>query len=320
MTPVARELRGHLESMAFPVRSLSLYDIGESEGTLTDFAGEATIVQRAEEPLVPASDLAFVCREDDPRSADYLAWSGGGGVVVDLAGVTRSRPEVPLVNCDVNPDSVGRASRVLSVPIPVAHPLSTLLHRLRLSFPLNSVSATVFRPASDFGERGVEELHQQTVSLLSFAPIPVETLGRQSAFDLYPVSFRGGADASLEERARLDVLRVLGGREFPLGVRIFQSPIFHGYGYSIHVDLEEAKEPSEIARALELEGVVRISRGDDGRSPAELAAESGIWISDVSAAPPKRGCFWIWSVCDAIRSGTALNAARLAGRLAEIAA
>jgi len=320
-SPVARELRLHLESMGFPLRTLSLYDSGEGEGKVTDFAGEATIVQRAEEALVAESDLAFVCDEDDPRSAEYLDWSSrSGGVVVDLAGVTRSRREVPLINLDVNPEAVSLESRLLSAPIPVAHPLSTILHHLRRAFPLISASATVFRPASDLGERGVEELHQQTVSLFSFAQVPRAVLGRQSAFNLYPVSLRGGADLSLEERARTDVLRVLGEREFPLGVRVLQAPIFHGHGYSIHVELEGAKEPSEIARALESGGVAKVSRAEDGRSPAELASEAGLWIADVSPAPPRGGAFWIWAVCDAIRSGTALNAARLAGRLAEIAA
>ncbi len=57
---------------------------------------------------------------------------------------------------------------------------------------------------------------------------------------------------------------------------------------------------------------------DDGRTPAELATESGIWIGDIRADPRRPGAFWIWAVCDAVRCGAALNAARMAERLAEI--
>jgi len=76
----------------------------------------------------------------------------------------------------------------------------------------------------------------------------------------------------------------------------------------------------EIAAALAEDDVVRISRGDDGRTPVELAEAPGIWIADLLTAPPRPGCFWIWAISDSIRNGAARNAARLATRLAKIAA
>src|SRR5262245_32802690 len=84
MTLLAREIRRHLDQQAFPVRSMSLYDVGEKEGSVTEFAGEAMIVTRPEEELVGGVDLAFVCGESDPKSAEYVEWvARGGGVVID---------------------------------------------------------------------------------------------------------------------------------------------------------------------------------------------------------------------------------------------
>jgi aspartate-semialdehyde dehydrogenase len=321
MTLLAREIRRHLESLGYPSSGVSLYDSSEGEGAVTEFNGEALVVTRPDESVVGESDLAFVCCAGDPRAPEYLDLAlKGGGAVVDLAGVTLGRGDVPVVNHDVNPDSIRAGGRIIAAPNPPAHTLSTLLHRVRQSFPLRAATATVFRPVSEFGDRGVEELHQQTVSLLSFASIPTEVLGRQAAFNLFPVALQPGPDASLDEVTREQVLRVLDAPELPLAVRIVQVPVFHGHGFSLHVEVDGAHGVEDLAGALEQKDIVSISRGDDGRTQAELADEAGIWVGSLSKSSPDGGRFWIWAVSDAIRSGTALNAARLAMRWTEIAA
>ncbi|MBI3449553.1 MAG: hypothetical protein HY049_11645 [Acidobacteria bacterium] len=320
MAPLAREVRERLESASLPASRVSLYDSGEFEGSVTEFDGEAMIVQRAEPALVEDCDLAFICSSSDARSVEYVDWiARAGGIAVDLAGATRGRSGVPLVNCDVNPEALRAGGRVFAVPGSLAHPLSTILHRLSLADMVRRAEATIFRPAAEFGERGVEELHRQTVALLSFAEIPRDVLGRQSAFNLFPISLLGETGREVEESTRRDVLGVLRDRDIPLAVRVIQAPVFHGHAYSIHVEFDGAHSAEAMARALRQEGVVSVSGEDDGRSPAELAAEPGIWVAEV-APEPQGGGAWIWAVTDAIRSGVALNAVRVAGLLAEIAA
>src|SRR5882724_12866307 len=305
MAPVARELRERLEAASLTASRVSLYDSGEFEGTLTEFDGEAMLVQRAEEPLVEDCDLAFICSSGDPRTPEYVDWVvRAGGIAVDLSGATRGRAGVPLVNCDVNPEALRSGGRIFAVPGPLAHPLSTILHRLSRAEMVRRAEATIFRPAAEFGERGVEELHRQTVALLSFSEVPREVLGRQSAFNLFPISLLGDEARELEESTRREVLGVLHGRDIPLAVRVIQAPVFHGHAYSIHVEFDGARSADALARALRQEGVISISGADDGRSPAELAAEPGIWIADL-APEPQGGGAWIWAVTDALRSGAA---------------
>ena len=44
--------------------------------------------------------------------------------------------------------------------------------------------ATIFEPASEHGQRGMDELHQQTVNLLSFQPLPKDVFDAQVAFNM----------------------------------------------------------------------------------------------------------------------------------------
>lgn len=319
MSPLAREVRRQLEELAFPIARLRLFDTADRDGSVTEFEGEACLVTLPDRDLVNETDLSFICGEGDPRAAEYLDWvAASAGFGVDLAGASRGRADVPVVNCDVNPEAAQGGPRMAAVPHPIAHPLSTILHRLRATFTVEDACVTVLRPAGDFGEPGVEELQRQTVGLLSLSDVPMEVFGRQMAFNLLPAALQGEEGALVESMAREDVLRVLPGSPLALSVRVLQAPLFYGHCYSVRIQLSEPALMEALEDALELPGVIRISRENEGRSPAELGAEPGIWIADIARDPGRQGAFWIWAISDAIRSGAAVNAVRLAGMMAGI--
>jgi aspartate-semialdehyde dehydrogenase len=316
MSPMAQEVMRQLEENAFPVERLHLYDIMEKDGAITEFSGEAVVVTQPDKESAGTADLSFICGDDDPRSGEYLEWiSARDGVVLDLVGASRHREGVPVVNCDVNPDVIDQGAKLMAAPHPVAHPLSTILFRLNRAFGVKDACVTAHRPVSDFGKAGVDELHQQTIGLLTFAEVPKEIFGRQVAFNLLPLSLQGEEGEVIEAIVREDVLRVISSETMGLSLRVIQAPIFHGHCYSIRVELGPEATPVRIEEALELQGVIRISQEDDGLSPAELASEPGIWIADIAPDAGRPGSYWIWAISDGMRSGTASNAARLAERL-----
>ena len=62
------------------------------------------------------------------------------------------------------------------VPVTIAHPAAVVLALLMLrAQKVGSIAravATIFQPASEYGKRGMDELHEQTVNLLSFQQLP----------------------------------------------------------------------------------------------------------------------------------------------------
>ena len=50
--------------------------------------------------------------------------------------------------------------------------LALIMERLQQHAPVRSAAATVLLPASEFGRAAMDELHQQTVNLLSFQTLP----------------------------------------------------------------------------------------------------------------------------------------------------
>ena len=77
----------------------------------------------------------------------------------------------------------------LTTPAVVAaHPAALMLllvaNRLHARCPVRVISATVFEPASEHGRAAMDELHQQTVRLLSFQSLPREQYAAQVAFNV----------------------------------------------------------------------------------------------------------------------------------------
>src|SRR4029077_9649844 len=70
----------------------------------------------------------------------------------------------------------------------VAHPaavvLGLLVLRAQRAAPIRNMVATLFEPASEQGRKGMDELHQQTVNLLSFQDLPKAVFDEQVAFNL----------------------------------------------------------------------------------------------------------------------------------------
>ena len=67
---------------------------------------------------------------------------------------------------------------------PAALALALLMERLQQAAPVRYAAATVMLPASEFGRAAMDELHQQTVNLLSFQSIPRATFDAQVAYNL----------------------------------------------------------------------------------------------------------------------------------------
>ena len=72
--------------------------------------------------------------------------------------------------------------------------LATVTGRMARVFGVEMAAATLLVPASESGRGGMDELHQQTVHLLSFQPLPKEQFDAQAAFNLL-AEFGGEAKA-----------------------------------------------------------------------------------------------------------------------------
>jgi aspartate-semialdehyde dehydrogenase len=139
----------------------------------------------------------------------------------------------------------------VAVAHPVAQMLALVAQRAAALGPVEFLSATVLEPASEEDRIGMDELHQQTVKLLSFQPLPKAIYDAQAAFNVLTAT---GAEAKtdLARTERLILAQYAGsGVLAPLLLQIAQAPVFHGYVVAAHLRMAAPQALASVVAALE---------------------------------------------------------------------
>jgi aspartate-semialdehyde dehydrogenase len=298
-----------------PGDRVNLFGSTHGEVVLSEYDGEARIIQEPDVSDLVGHEVVFVC-ETGAVAGEVLSAAKPGTLVIDLVGCGASRAEIPLVHVDINPDAVTPPQCVVAVPHALSAILAEVLHPLDRDRGIEGVTAVVLRPAVDFGDEGLEELREQTVRLLNFTSVPVEVFGRQLCFNVIPDRLTEERDSDLRRRIEGEVSRILGWPEERLALRLVTVPVFHGHTIVLNVRLGGEAAADEIISAYDgLEGI-RGPEPGDALTPLEAAGTRRTYVSEVTE--DGLGGFWLWVVAGELESVPGQQAVRLARALREL--
>jgi aspartate-semialdehyde dehydrogenase len=309
-TLLGRELKEALSESPLAVASFVLLDEEEAQGQLDQVGDEVTFVQAIEADAFDRVDFTFFAGTEDLTRKHWRDALRSGSTVLDLSGALDQETGVlvraPWLGSEaVTPDLFTPAV----VPAhPAALALALVLERLQQAAPVRLAAATVLQPASEFGRAAMDELHQQTVNLLSFQGLPRAIYDAQAAYNLLG-GLGESATASLsaaEARIRRHYNALGGGRWPALALQVIHAPVFHGHTFSIAVEMERAVEISALEEALSGEHVDLVLEDTD--SPSNLAATGQNDVL-VRLRPELAGGrntneasrLWLWAASDNLR-------------------
>jgi aspartate-semialdehyde dehydrogenase len=317
-TLLGREVR-ELLAQRLPETRLKL--IGSQpaeEAVLSEVDDEPTVITPLDEDNLSGSAAVFLAgAASGSRTAyDLLQRGEERATIIDLSRALEDKAQARLRAPLAEPAGYRAGGDALHV---IAHPAATalamFLRALAREFEVRRTVAQIFEPASERGQRGLDEIHQQTVNLLSFKGLPKAVYDAQTAFNMLP---RYGAEApvSLEsieqvvERHLASLLSRDGGALMP-SIRLAQAPVFHGYTFSIWVEF--TKNPGEVALRDALSGPNAESLGPEDEGPTNVgcAGQGGITVGSIRADRNEARAAWFWMVADNLRL-TAENAVEVA--------
>ena len=308
LTLVGNEIKTILRERAFPFAKVALLDAsGKSAGALTDVGDEPVVVATVAQEGLDDLDLVFFCGPAESNREWIERHGEDDFIAVDLSQPTTSE-EGKLAVAGVNLDELGEGDDVLVSPHPVAIPIALILRQIATLSPVETCTATVVQPASEFEQEGVEELAQQTISVLNIHSVPKTVFDRQLAFNLYP---------ALEHHEPFIVSQVKGitNPRTEIALLITQGTIFHGHTFSLFVKTAEPLETAQIEAALRANPALVLPEGDQQFGTIDAAGKDEVLIAEVRQDPTIRGGFWVWAVCDNLRRSSALNAVLIAEKV-----
>jgi len=302
-----KEVAELLDARNFPASDIKLLDDDESLGQLEAVHDEVTFIQKVRAEEFRNLDVTFFASDPDCTRKTWKIARDFGSAIVDLSFALEDEPDATVRSPWIE-RQLGQAQPRDLQPRPavVAHPaavaLALLTLRLQKHFNLKAVVATVFEPASEHGQKGMDELHEQTVKLLSFQEMPKNVFDTQVAFNM--VSRYGEqslpALSTVENRVLKHYRRIAGQGAPQPSLLLVQAPIFHGYAFAIHIQIDGTADLEEISRALTGEHVSVTHGAEDAPTNVNAAGQGDIQVSILPDASQQNG-FWVWGAADNLR-------------------
>ncbi len=301
-----KELADVLNDRNFPSAQVKLLDDDESLGQLEAVGDEVTFIQKLRVDEFRNVDFTFFASDPDCTLRLWKAARDSGSAIIDMSYALENDPDAvvrsPWVERQLGTGLIPELQPKAAVTAhPAAVVLAMLLLRIQKSGVIRRVSATVFEPASEHGQKGMDELHQQTVNLLSFQPLPKNIFDAQVAFNL--VARYGEQSApplsAVEGRVMKHCRRIAPEAPVP-SLLLLQAPIFHGHAFAIHIELDQVADVEKIAAALSGEHVNLTHGADESPTTVNAAGQDDIQVSVVPDSSQPNS-FWIWAASDNLR-------------------
>jgi aspartate-semialdehyde dehydrogenase len=302
-----KEVAEMLNERNFPVVDIRLLDDDESMGRLEAMGDEISFIQRVRAEQFEHVDFTFFASDEETTRANWKDARDAGSAIIDLSSSLENEPGASVRSVWVERER-GRipAPELQPGPCVAAHPvavtLALLLLRASKAGAIRRAVATVFEPASEHGQRGMDELHQQTVNLLSFQSLPKDVYDAQVAFNMvarYGQKSQPALD-SVEARISRHFHKIAGDDAPQPSVLLLQAPIFHGHALAVFLDMATPIDVPTLSQALAGDHVAIPGADEDPPSNVSAAGQADIQLSlKIDAAQPNG--VWLWAAADNLR-------------------
>jgi aspartate-semialdehyde dehydrogenase len=306
-----KEVADVLSDRNFPSIDIKLLDDDEALGKLEAVGDEVTFIQNVRNEKFQNIDFTFFASDPESTRKNWKTARSAGSAIIDLSAALEDEPDA-VVRSPWIERQLGQAlvPELQPGPAIVAHPaavvLALVMLRVQKVAPIKRVVATVFEPASEHGQKGMDELHEQTVNLLSFQQLPKNIFDTQVAFNM--VARYGElsmpALAAIESRVLRHYQRIVAQHAPVPSLLLVQSPIFHGHAFAIHIELAHTADVEAISRALEGDHVKIAHGAEDAPSNVNAAGQTDVQVA-ISADASQPNGFWLWAASDNLRVAAA---------------
>ena len=316
-----KEVAEMLNERNFPAADIRLLDDDESMGQLEAMGDEISFIQRVRAEQFENVDFTFFASDQESTKRSWKDARDAGSAIIDMSAVLEDTPGATVRSLWMERER-GQVARPELQPGPciTAHPvavtLALLLARAKKVGMMRRTVTTIFEPASEHGQRGMDELHQQTVNLLSFQPLPKDVFDAQVAFNMvarYGQKSQPALD-SVEARVLRHYRKIAGEDALQPSLFLLQAPIFHGHALAIFIEMDSAVDVPSLAGALAGEHVTVSGTEEDAPSNVSSAGQGDIQVL-LKADPVQANGVWMWAAADNLRI-SALTAVECAESMA----
>ena len=270
------ELKTLLEESTFAGWDLLLLDEEDAAGTLTEAGGEPVVIQPVDEGSFERARFVFFTGSPEFAERNFAAALAAGAVAIDFTGKVSTKdqtsPWFPKLDEFWSTRFASNGTQFW-IPSAAAVAATSLSFGLR-PVGLRKLSVTFFRPVSEAGRAGIEELESQTGQLLSFQSIGKPVFDTQVAFNLlerYGSASRQNL-ARVRKAVREEINACVANNSAVLpALQVLHAPTFYGMMFSACAELDPGVADSESVSNACREAGFSVAKDEDC-TPSNVSA------------------------------------------------
>ena len=313
-----------LEEADFPVGSLKFLASSRSVGRSLRFRGDLITVEELKEDSFQGMDIALFSAGGGTSEKFAPVAAGAGCVVVDNSSAWRMDPDVPLVVPEVNPHAIADYSKkgIIANPNCSTIQMVVVLNPIHKRYGIKRVVVSTYQAVSGTGKKAIDELFDQTRSMINFLDYEKKVYPHRIAFNCLPhidVFLENGY--TKEEIKMVDETRkILEDQTIGVTATTVRVPVFYSHCESVNVETRKPITAGEVKLLLGKAPGIKVM-DDPAKNLYPLATDAAgqdlTLVGRIRDDGSVENGINMWIVADNIRKGAATNAVQIARILAD---
>jgi len=321
---VGTEMLRVLEELQFPVSSLRLFASPSSKGKTLTFKGKEYPLEVAGPDSFEDIDIALFSAGSE-ITKQYKDWVlGKGAIIIDNSSAYRMAQDVPLVIPEINADALKDHKGFIAVPNCSTIVMLMAVAPLRKFGKIKRIVVSTYQAVSGAGAKAMDELRDQTGSVLNGGAANPKVFPNQIAFNLFchntTVNEHGynGEEWKMIQESK----KILNDPDIAITATCVRVPVMRSHSESINIEFAD-KRPSveEVRQALaEYPGVqVQDDRTNNHfPMPLETAGKYDVYVGHIREDVSNPKAIDLFASGDQLLKGAALDAVQIAQAMHEM--
>ena len=316
---VGRKILEVLEKKELSIDSLYLIASSKSAGKKIEFKGKEHEVFDLENFDFSKVKITFFAA-GGKISEKFAEKASKSSLVIDNSSFFRMDPDVPLIVPQVNSESLNNIKKnIIANPNCSTAQLVIVLKPLHDLFKIKRVVVSTYQSVSGGGKASMDELIEQTKSVLNNKKVESKNFTKQIAFNVIPHIDEFSDDGYTKEELKMtyETKKIL-DEKIELTATCVRIPVSISHSEAVNIEFEKPFTLDEIRKVLDnFEGCKVIDERLDGgySTPIEATGKYETFISRIREDKTIKNGLNLWIVSDNLLRGAALNAVEIAETL-----
>ncbi|MBW2252838.1 MAG: aspartate-semialdehyde dehydrogenase [Deltaproteobacteria bacterium] len=307
---VGNQMLTCLEERDFPVKSIKLLASRRSVGRNLRFRGDM--------------DIALFSAGGTPSKKYAPLAAKDGCVVVDNSSTWRMDTKVPLVVPEVNPHAIAGYTQKGIIANPNCSTIQMVLpiNPIHKKYEIKRIVVSTYQAVSGTGKKAIDELFDQTRSMINFLDYEKKVYPHRIAFNCIPHIdvFMDNGYTKEEIKMVNETRKILEDDNIGITATTVRVPVYFGHSESVNIETKKEISAGEVRYLLEKEpGIKVLDKPEQNIYPlaVDAAGQDLTLVGRIRDDESVKNGINIWIVADNIRKGAATNAVQIAEILAK---